>query len=129
LRNEVQFVDGLCIAGVEDLWSGQLDLKRTFQHVKRADVHVALCHNPDGVDLADWKGFHGMILAGHTHGGQCKPPFLPPPILPVKNLRYSSGEFDLSGDRRLYINRGIGHLQRVRFLVRPEITVFEMRSA
>jgi predicted MPP superfamily phosphohydrolase len=34
--------------------------------------------------------------------------------------------FDLDGGRKLYINRGVGYLFRVRFNVRPEVTVFEM---
>jgi predicted MPP superfamily phosphohydrolase len=62
-------------------------------------------------------------------GGQCKPPFLPPPLLPVRNKRYTSGEFALAGDRRLYISRGVGHLLRVRFNVRPEVTLFELTVA
>ena len=45
---------------------------------------------------------------------------------PVKNRRYTAGEFDLGGGRRLYINRGLGYLKRVRFNVRPEITCFRL---
>ena len=71
----------------------------------------------------------GWILSGHTHGGQCKPPFLPPPIIPVKNKRYTAGEFDLGDGRPLYINRGLGHLIRARFNARPEVTVFRLRAA
>jgi len=51
---------------------------------------------------------------------------LPPPILPTKNKRYTAGEFDLGDGRRMYINRGLGHLIRVRFNVRPEITAFTL---
>ena len=65
----------------------------------------------------------------HTHGGQCKAPFLAPPILPVRNKRYSAGEFDVGQGRRMYINRGIGHSIPVRFNARPEITVFTLASA
>ena len=61
--------------------------------------------------------------------GQCKPPFLPAPLLPVKNRRYSSGEIALEGNRRLYISRGVGHLLHVRFNVRPEVTVFRLVPA
>jgi predicted MPP superfamily phosphohydrolase len=88
-----------------------------------------LSHNPDTVDEPGWGRYAGWILAGHTHGGQCKPPFLPPPLLPVRNRRYTAGEFTLSGGRRMYISRGIGHLQRVRFNVRPEVTVFHLDRA
>ena len=74
-----------------------------------------------------WGDYAGWIFAGHTHGGQCKPPFLPPPLLPVKNKHYTAGEFSLSGGQRMYISRGVGHLLQVRFGVRPEVTLFDMK--
>jgi predicted MPP superfamily phosphohydrolase len=46
----------------------------------------------------------------------------------VRNKRYTAGEIPLADGRRLYINRGLGHLIRVRFNVRPEITVFTLRA-
>ena len=39
------------------------------------------------------------------------------------------GEFAVEGGRRLYINRGVGHTLRVRFNVRPEVTVFTLQRA
>jgi uncharacterized protein len=48
--------------------------------------------------------------------------------LPVRNQRYTCGEFDLDGGRRLYISRGIGHIMKVRFNVRPEVTAFELAN-
>ena len=80
------------------------------------------------MDALSWGDYKGWVLAGHTHGGQCKPPFLPPPLLPVRNKRYTAGEIPLSDGRRLYINRGLGHLIRARFNVRPEITAFTLRA-
>ena len=129
LRNEVRDVEGLQIAGLDDLWGNRF---RPFEPLRRLDPRRAalvLSHNPDTVDLPVWEGYEGWILSGHTHGGQCKPPFLPPPLLPVRNRRYTAGEFSLTGNRRLYISRGVGHLLRVRFNVRPEVTVFELRPA
>ncbi|MGB2759626.1 MAG: phosphoesterase, partial [Maribacter stanieri] len=58
--------------------------------------------------------------------GQVKPPFLPAPLLPVKNKNYDAGIKDLKDGRTLYINRALGCLRQVRFNVRPEITVFEL---
>lgn len=127
LRNQVVDVSGLAIGGVEDLWSGRLDL-RVLQAAPKPPALV-LCHNPDACDLSGWGDYRGWILAGHTHGGQCKAPFLPAPLLPVKNRRYTAGAFELSGGRHLYINRGLGHLLRVRFNVRPEVTVFRLTPA
>ena len=127
LRNEVAEVDGLHIVGLDDLWGGRFNPAVGLRALPSGAASVVLSHNPDTADLPGWDGYSGWILAGHTHGGQCKPPFLPPPLLPVTNRRYTSGEFELSGNRRMYINRGVGHLHRVRFNVRPEVTVFHLQ--
>jgi hypothetical protein len=128
LRNNIQNVEGLQIAGLDDLWSRRVDVRGTLAQLDTAKAALVLAHNPDTVDLPGWAAYQGWILAGHTHGGQCKPPFLPPPLLPVANRRYTSGEFELSGNRHLYISRGVGHLLHVRFNVRPEVTIFQLRA-
>jgi predicted MPP superfamily phosphohydrolase len=115
--------------GLDDLWGRHFDCARGFADLDPRRPALALSHNPDTVDLPGWDRFHGWILSGHTHGGQCKAPFLPPPLLPVKNRRYTSGAFELSGDRRMYISRGVGHVLRVRFNVRPEVTIFHLEPA
>jgi predicted MPP superfamily phosphohydrolase len=129
LRNAVADVDGLQIVGLDDLWGRRFDSATAFATLDRARGMIALSHNPDTVDLEAWRGFDGWILAGHTHGGQVRPPFLPPPIVPVQNRRYTAGVFDLPGGRTLYVNRGVGHLFQLRFNVRPEITVFTLQRA
>jgi len=126
LRNETLEVGGLQIVGMDDLWAHRFDPKAAFATADLSAPAICLSHNPDSVDAVGWDEFEGRILAGHTHGGQCKPPFLAPPQLPVVNKRYTSGEFELDGGRRMYINRGLGFLRQVRFNARPEITLFEL---
>src|SRR5580700_1740014 len=129
LRNESRSVAGLQLVGIDDLWSPCFGPEAVIPKVDWQQPTLTLCHNPDAVDSSGLAPCRGWILAGHTHGGQCKPPFLPPPLLPVRNRRYTCGEFDVGNGRRLYINRGLGHLLRVRFNVRPEITVFRLSAA
>jgi predicted MPP superfamily phosphohydrolase len=128
LRNESIALDGLTIVGLDDLWAKRCDGRAAFSGTSADTARLALCHNPDAADLDLWKGYQGWILSGHTHGGQCKPPFLPPPQLPVANRRYTAGEFQLDGGRKMYINRGLGHLLPVRFNCRPEVTVFRLTA-
>ncbi|MAT69191.1 MAG: phosphoesterase [Planctomycetaceae bacterium] len=129
LANDVTNVGGLQIGGVEDFYSRRFNPERMLGQLSSDEAVLALCHNPDGVDDAAWADYHGWILAGHTHGGQCKAPFFRPPIVPVRNKRYAAGEYDLAPGRQLYINRGLGYLRRVRFNARPEITVFTLATA
>jgi predicted MPP superfamily phosphohydrolase len=125
LRNEAVVVDGLTIIGLEDLWGPSFDPPPSLL-MQRDVPRLALCHNPDAADRPIWGGYQGWILAGHTHGGQCKPPFLDPPILPVNNPRYAAGAVSLRGDRSLYVSRGVGYMIRARFNVRPEVTKFRL---
>ncbi len=129
LRNEVAEIDGLQVAGMDELWAHRFDPVRTLAALDVQRAAIVLSHNPDTVDQPGWEPYHGWVLSGHTHGGQCKPPFLPPPLIPVQNRRYTAGEFDLTGDRKLYISRGVGHLLQVRINVRPEVTLFELQPA
>lgn len=128
LRNETRGVGGLDFIGVDDLWAKHGDVAKAVR-TRTCDAAVALVHNPDAADKLRWGDFRGWMLAGHTHGGQCKPPFLPPPLLPVENRRYVAGEVRVDRERTLYINRGVGHLIRARFNVRPEIAVFTLKRA
>ena len=128
LKNQQEEIQGLNFIGFDDYWALNFAPKKVMRQYDKAKANLILCHNPDVCDLNVWNGYKGWILSGHTHGGQCKPPFLNPPMLPVKNKKYSSGEIDLEDGRTLYINRAIGHLWQVRFNVRPEITIFELEK-
>ena len=129
LNNDQIDVSGLNIIGLDDYWALNFAPEKVMNNYDPSMANILLCHNPDVCDLDVWNGYKGWILAGHTHGGQCKPPFLRAPMLPVKNKKYSQGEIDLNDGRTLYINRAVGHLWQVRFNVRPEITIFELEKA
>lgn len=129
LKNSEINIEGLNIIGFDDYWALNFAPEEVMHSYEEKKANILLCHNPDVCDLDVWNGYKGWILSGHTHGGQCKPPFLKAPILPVKNKKYSQGEIDLEDGRTLYINRAVGHLFQVRFNVRPEITIFELEKA
>ncbi|WP_238251271.1 metallophosphoesterase [Capnocytophaga cynodegmi] len=128
LKNSSVEIEELNFIGLDDYWAKQTDAEKAFANYEPTKANIVLCHNPDVCDLDVWHNYKGWILSGHTHGGQCKPPFLPPPILPVKNKNYTAGKFNLSDGRTLYINRGLGHSQKIRLNVRPEITIFELEK-
>jgi uncharacterized protein len=157
LRNEVETIGGVQFAGLTDLWGpefgvyaaqplmprilpngtriveqtppGGREARSAVRGILPNQPTVVLAHNPDVQDLPIWEGVRAWVLAGHTHGGQVKPPFLPPPVLPVRNKRYIAGELAITPGRILYINRGLGHLLQVRFNVRPELTLFTLQRA
>ncbi|WP_457615550.1 metallophosphoesterase [Lutibacter sp.] len=129
LRNEQKEINGLNFIGFDDYWGTNFFPENVMSKYNEHIANIALCHNPDACDEPVWNNYKGWILAGHTHGGQIKPPFLKSPFLPVKNKRYTTGEIDLYDGRTLYINRALGHIRQVRFNVRPEITIFKLETS
>jgi hypothetical protein len=128
LSNQAANFNGLTVIGLDDYWGLNFNPKKIMDLYNSATANLVLCHNPDVCDLDVWNNYKGWILAGHTHGGQVKPPFLNPLILPVKNKNYNAGEINLEDGRTLYINRALGCLYPIRFNVRPEITVFKLEK-
>lgn len=128
LSNEKATINGLNIIGLDDYWGLNFNPHKIMSQVDHSNANLVLCHNPDVCDLNVWNNYKGWIISGHTHGGQVKPPFLTPPMLPVKNKKYASGKVNLNDGRTLYVNRALGNLWQVRFNVRPEITIFELEE-
>jgi predicted MPP superfamily phosphohydrolase len=84
---------------------------------------ILLFHSPAYFDRI--AGKVDLALAGHTHGGQVRPPFLPPLFLPKGCWPYVAGWYDAQGtNSKLYVNRGMGtSMLPIRFNSRPEVTI------
>jgi uncharacterized protein len=69
-----------------------------------------------------------LVLSGHTHGGQIRPPLLPP-ITPPGSGRFVAGLYR-DTFAPLYVARGIGTSGiRARLLCPPEVPIFTLRRA
>ena len=90
--------------------------------------HIVFGHAPDYA-LGDLDA--DLQIAGHTHGGQVRLPFLGP-ILTLSRVprTWAAGITDLGRGRTLIVSRGIGMERgaapRLRFLCRPEIVVADV---
>jgi len=124
LHNESIEVGDLTIAGVGDLWSGEMAPDHAFTGVDPDRPTIALCHNPDGKTAL--RGYHWqLMLSGHTHGGQARIPGITPEWAPVRDKRFIAGLYPWNG-RHLFITRGLGSPHHVRAFCRPEVSILEM---
>jgi predicted MPP superfamily phosphohydrolase len=102
---------------------------RLLENVPANRFSIFLYHNSDLVE--DLENLNvDLYLCGHTHGGQVQLPFYGALVTLSKfGKKYEAGMFTVN-DTILYVNRGIGLegglAPRVRFLARPEITVFDI---
>ncbi len=120
--------DRVIIGGAGDYWEDDLKIDQCFSSSDEGDCRILLTHNPDSVDT-DFTTPVSLIISGHTHGGQVSIPFYGPPIVPVKNKRYTSGLIETEKGK-LFISKGIGcAIYPLRFNCAPEIAVLELAVA
>jgi uncharacterized protein len=86
---------------------------------------ILLEHYPDDA-VNRSAGRFDLILSGHTHGGQIRIPFVHRLVIPFDLGTHDKGLFNTEKGP-LYVSPGIGtYYLSMRFLCRPEITVFEI---
>ena len=85
------------------------------------DAVILLSHNPDYAETVRDRRV-GLILSGHTHGGQVVMPGFGAPIVPSRyGQKYLHGLVQ-GPSCQVFITRGVGTVTPpVRFLCRPEI--------
>jgi predicted MPP superfamily phosphohydrolase len=119
----------LWLAGVDDLWWGRPDLKAALRGVPAGAAVVLLCHNPDFAEREP-DGRVGLMLSGHTHGGQVYLPVAGAPWVPSKyGDKYRCG-LVRGPASQVYVSRGLGEAGvPVRLNCPPEIDLLTLTPA
>jgi predicted MPP superfamily phosphohydrolase len=88
---------------------------------------IALIHEPDAIDNLTNKNID-LVLAGHSHGGQVRLPFIGALTTPEGSKKYYDAYYTV-GNSKLYVSYGLGTvLLPVRFFDRPSFNVYRLYS-
>ncbi len=119
-------VDTLTFIGIDDPYSGHDRLWEALKGMQRTPFAILLSHSPEIFFKADLARID-LVLAGHTHGGQVRLPWLGPLWVPAGSESYPAGWF-AGNTTRMFVTRGVGtSLLPVRFLCRPEVALITLR--
>jgi predicted MPP superfamily phosphohydrolase len=120
--------DSLWIGGVDEYMYGQSDIQRAMKDVPRPHPRILLAHNPEILEQAAGHQID-FVLAGHTHGGQIKIPYMRSLNIVTQPGRQILEGFVRNGRTQMYISRGLGKVVvPVRILCPPEIPVFYLHA-
>jgi predicted MPP superfamily phosphohydrolase len=117
------------LAGVDDLWMGKVKMGEALSPAKHEDACLVISHNPDVAEkLRDDRV--GLMLSGHTHGGQVVFPTGGAPFVPSNyGQKYLHGVCQAPATT-VYVSRGLGcQSVPVRFCSRPELTLLTLTCA
>lgn len=121
LNASQRIADNVWLVGLDDSFAGSPNLERALAGVPPTAYRIALFHSPAFFDRV--AGECDLALAGHSHGGQIRLPFIGALWLPPETGRFVEGWFE-NGDSRMYVSRGIGtSILSARFLCRPELAI------
>ncbi|QQY80207.1 hypothetical protein EDD65_10320 [Keratinibaculum paraultunense] len=100
--------DKINICGV-DFYVTQKKYEDTLKQVDEKNYTILLSHSPNR-PLYYMVGKEDLILAGHTHGGQVRLPFIGAIISPGQDFfpKYDKGLFEIE-NTVLYIDSGLGN--------------------
>jgi uncharacterized protein len=117
----------LRLGGVGDLWEDRQRLHSVLDGVSEKDPCLLLSHNPDYVERIQ-DGRIGLVLSGHTHGGQVVVPGYGSPIVPSRyGQKYAHGLVQ-GPVARVFVTRGVGTVTPpVRLFCRPEIALLTLQ--
>lgn len=122
------FDGALRVVGVDDPALGRDRVDEAFSGTTNGDATLFLAHSPDVLTrLGDHRP--GLLLAGHTHGGQLRLPGIGA-LGTVSALprRYAMGAYEYDGVPT-YVSRGVGTSGApARLYCPPEITIVTLRS-
>jgi predicted MPP superfamily phosphohydrolase len=99
--------DELWLAGVDDLWWGKPDLDLALREVPAGAEVILLSHNPDFAEVSPDPRV-GLMLSGHTHGGQVYLPVVGAPWMPSRyGDKYRAG-LVRGPASQVFVSRGLG---------------------
>jgi len=113
------------IAGIEDLQTRNPDITSAMEHT--SSPLIMLTHTPDMFPKIPDNVF--LTLAGHTHGGQVRIPFLGALIIPSEyREKYAKGKIT-ENNHTMIVTKGIGtSILPFRFNCTPEIVIINFEE-
>ena len=110
LRNRAARAGPLWVAGVDDNRHGVTGVTAAMAGVPPGAPLLYLVHNPD--NLVDAPARVGLTLAGHSHGGQVRLPFVGALVLPITHRDWARGHIVWRGTdgqaRHMVVTSGLG---------------------
>ncbi|WP_047982960.1 metallophosphoesterase [Ornithinibacillus californiensis] len=124
-----QDVDRIILTGIDDVMLGSPNLTKALENTNPDLFTILLAHEPDFADISQ-KHPIDVQLSGHSHGGQVRLPFVGHLYTPIYAEKYVDGKYSFESSKmNLYVSRGIGTTRLpYRFLCKPEITLFTLKS-
>lgn len=123
------------LAGLESELKGRPDINKILEPLKAPTeeqttkviptYRILALHTPDTLSKIKGEKFD-LVLAGHSHNGQVRIPFIGSVVTPVGAKKYYESYYDVNGTK-LYVSGGLGTSNaNFRFLNKPSFNFYRL---
>jgi uncharacterized protein len=117
----------LWVVGIGDDFTGHSRPGKAVARLPKGAQALVLMHDP--ASLMELPAIRGLVVAGHTHGGQVALPFYGALAIPTAAPRQWAYGWVEHGDNRMFVTSGLGvSIFPVRFNSRPEWALFTVHG-
>lgn len=115
------------IKKIDNLLKSDNNQETNSDVMSKFSYKILLLHEPDKILDFDYNNYD-LILAGHSHNGQIRLPFIGALYTPDGSKKYYDEFYDL-GNTKLYISSGIGTSKlKLRLFNRPSINLYRLTN-
>ncbi len=124
--NNPILIAGISTGEYSNLFAAE-KVEESIKKIKELNTsyNILIMHEPDYIEEFDYSNFQ-LILAGHSHNGQVRLPFIGAIILPPHAKKYYDNHYTLN-DTELYVSSGVGTSTiKFRFFNRPSFNLYRI---
>lgn len=135
LRNEYDLVykddnSAILLIGIN---TKEIDIDKASSYFKEENHNsniytITLIHKPDTTDEINSIYHSDLVLAGHSHNGNIRIPFINYPLIKVEGAKKYNQDYYKINDTDLYISSGLGTQSGLRLFCRPSINFFRLST-
>jgi predicted MPP superfamily phosphohydrolase len=119
----------ITLIGLDELWAHRINTDKAYEDISSDNPIITITHNPDSIKIiTKEKRKNNLMVAGHTHGGQIRLPFIGPivPLPTTLGRNYDKGLKSYENNN-LFITSGIGEMgTRARLFNPPQIDIINL---
>lgn len=135
LRNTYELIyknenNSILLIGID---SKNSDIDKAYDYFKQdnhnANIYtITLTHKPDLVDNIKSSNHSDIYMAGHSHNGNIRIPFVKYSIFKIDGAKKYDQDYYKLGDSELYVSSGLGTKNGIRLFCRPTINFFRLSN-
>lgn len=139
LRNDYDLIykdkdNSILLTGISSLLKNKQDINKAFNYFEKDNINkniytISLVHEPDIIEDIITNNHTDLFLAGHSHNGQIRIPFINKGLIIKDGAKKYNQPYYQINNSKIYISSGLGTEKSFRLFCRPSINFYRLSNS